>query len=100
MVGGQKQLIALTRALHKKSQLLILDEATSAMDGNTEQFTILLLKKVKKDCAVFFISHRLNMLKKCANTIYILENKRISASGNHKKLIESDNFYSDYWRAR
>ncbi len=95
--GGQKQLIALARALYKKPQFLILDEATAAMDRNTEQFTINLLQKVKKDCAVFFISHRLNMLKNIADTIYILENKTISVSGNHQKLMETDNFYSEYW---
>lgn len=96
--GGQKQLIALARALYKKPQLLILDEATAAMDRNTEQFTIDLLQKVKKDCAVFFISHRLNMLKNIADTIYILENRTISVSGNHQKLMETDNFYSEYWK--
>lgn len=96
--GGQKQIIALARALYKKPQLLILDEATAAMDRNTEQFTINLLQKIKKDCAIFFISHRLNMLKNIADTIYILENKTISVSGNHKKLMETDNFYSEYWK--
>lgn len=96
--GGQKQIIALARALYKKPQFLILDEATAAMDRNTEQFTIDLLQKVKKDCAVFFISHRLNMLKNIADTIYILENKTISVSGNHQKLMETDNFYSEYWK--
>jgi ATP-binding cassette subfamily B protein len=95
--GGQKQLIALARALYKKPQILILDEATAAMDRNTEQFTIDLLQKIKKDCAIFFISHRLNMLKNIADTIYILENKTISVSGNHQKLMETDNFYSEYW---
>jgi ABC-type bacteriocin/lantibiotic exporter with double-glycine peptidase domain len=95
--GGQKQLIALARALYKKPQFLILDEATAAMDRNTEQFTIALLQKVKKDCAVFFISHRLNMLKNIADTIYILENKTISISGNHQQLMETNNFYSEYW---
>ena len=68
------------------------------MDRNTEQFTIDLLQKVKKNCAVFFISHRLNMLKNIADTIYILENKSISTSGNHQKLMETDNFYSEYWK--
>jgi ATP-binding cassette subfamily B protein len=96
--GGQKQIIALARALYKKPQFLILDEATSAMDRNTEQFTINLLQKVKKDCAVFFISHRLNMLKNIADTIYILENNTISTSGNHYQLMETNNFYSDYWK--
>jgi ATP-binding cassette, subfamily C, bacteriocin exporter len=96
--GGQKQLVALARALYKKPQLLILDEATAAMDRNTEQFTINLLQKVKENCAIFFISHRLNMLKNTADTIYILENKTISESGNHQKLMQTSNFYSDYWK--
>jgi ATP-binding cassette subfamily B protein len=96
--GGQKQIIALARALYKKPQFLILDEATAAMDRNTEQFTIDLLQKVKKECAIFFISHRLNMLKNTADTIYIIENKTITASGNHQKLMETDNFYSEYWK--
>ncbi|WP_369752767.1 peptidase domain-containing ABC transporter [Flavobacterium sp. WC2409] len=95
--GGQKQIIALARALYKKPQLLILDEATAAMDRNTEQFTINLLQKIKKDCAVFFISHRLNRLKNIADNIYILENKSISVSGNHPELMETENFYSAYW---
>lgn len=95
--GGQKQIIALARALYKKPQLLILDEATAAMDRNTEQFTLTLLQKIKKECAIFFISHRLNMLKNIADTIYILENKTISISGNHSKLMETENFYSEYW---
>lgn len=98
--GGQKQLIALARALYKKPQFLILDEATASMDKNTEQFTIKLLQKVKKNCAVFFISHRLNMLKKIADTIYILENKTISISGNHSELIKTENFYSEYWNEK
>ena len=87
----------MARVLYKKPQLLILDEATAAMDRNTEQFTINLLQKVKKECAIFFISHRLNMLKNIADNIYILENKTISTSGNHSELMETENFYSEYW---
>ena len=97
--GGQKQIIALARVLYKNPQLLILDEATAAMDRNTENFTLDLLKKVKSNCAIFFISHRLNILKNIADTIYILENKTISKSGNHNDLMKSDNFYSEYWKS-
>lgn len=96
--GGQKQIIALARALYKKPQFLIMDEATSAMDRNTENFTMQLLQKVKSDCAVLFISHRLNKLKNIADTIYILENKTISKFGNHEELVKSNNFYSEYWK--
>jgi ABC-type bacteriocin/lantibiotic exporter with double-glycine peptidase domain len=96
--GGQKQIIALARMLHKKPQFLILDEATAAMDRNTENFTMELFQKIKKNCAIFFISHRLNMLKNVADTIYILDNKTITHSGNHNDLMKTKNFYSDYWK--
>ena len=96
--GGQKQLIALARALYKKPQLLILDEATAAMDRNTEQFTINLLQKAKENCGIFFISHRINMLKNIADNIYILENKTINDHGTHDELMKTNNFYSDYWK--
>lgn len=98
--GGQKQLIALARALYKKPQFLILDEATSSMDRKTENFTFHLLQKVKRNCAVLFISHRLHKLKNIADTIYILENKTISKSGNHEELMKDINFYSEYWREK
>lgn len=96
--GGQKQIIALARVLYKKPQFLILDEATSAMDRNTENFSMQLLQKIKSNCAIFFISHRLNTLKNIADTIYVLDNKTISHFGSHKDLIKSDNFYSDYFK--
>ena len=95
--GGQKQIIALARVLFKKPQFLILDEATSAMDRNTENFTMNLLQKIKPNCAILFISHRLNTLKKCADVIYILDNKTITHLGNHEELMITNNFYSDYW---
>lgn len=96
--GGQKQIIALARVLYKKPQFLILDEATSAMDRNTENFSMTLLEKIKPNCAIFFISHRLHALKKIADSIYVLENKTISNTGSHEKLLETTNFYSDYWQ--
>ena len=96
--GGQKQLIALARALYKKPQFLILDEATSAMDRNTENFTMQLLQKIKPNCAILFISHRLNKLKNIADTIYILENRTTSTFGTHEELMKFSNFYSDYWK--
>ncbi|WP_445748602.1 peptidase domain-containing ABC transporter [Polaribacter sp.] len=95
--GGQKQVIGLMRALYKKPQLLILDEFTSAMDRKTEQFVIDLLNKLKFELAVIFISHRLHSLPKIADRIYVIENGVVSGEGSHQKLIESKNFYSDFW---
>ena len=97
--GGQKQIIALARVLYKKPQFLILDEATSAMDRNTENFTMNLFEKIKPHCAIFFISHRLNSLKSIADVIYVLDNKTISHFGNHNELMQTDNFYSEYWKS-
>lgn len=96
--GGQKQIIALARALYKRPQFLILDEVTAAMDRNTESFTMNLLSKLKKEIAVLFISHRLHTLKNTADRIYVLENGVITNTGNHLQLLETSNFYSDYWQ--
>ena len=96
--GGQKQIIALARALYKKPQFLLLDEATAAMDRNTENFTMNLLSNLKNEIAVLFISHRLHTLKNNADRIYVLEDGVITNTGNHQQLLETSNFYSDYWQ--
>ena len=96
--GGQKQIISLMRVLYKKPQLLLLDEFTSAMDRKTEKFVLNLLKKLKSEITIIFISHRLHSLPQVADTIYVLENGVISNFGPHKKLMGSSNFYSDFWK--
>ncbi|WP_299157488.1 peptidase domain-containing ABC transporter [uncultured Tenacibaculum sp.] len=96
--GGQKQIIALARVLYKQPQLLILDEATAAMDRKTERFSIELISKLKENMGILFISHRLETLKKYADTIYVLENGETKIKGSHKELLETSNFYSDYWK--
>jgi len=95
--GGQRQIIALMRVLYKKPQILLLDEFTSAMDRNTEEFVLNLLKKLKSELTIIFISHRLHSLPKIADQIYVLENGIISNFGNHEKLMETKNFYSEFW---
>ncbi|WP_350284261.1 peptidase domain-containing ABC transporter [uncultured Croceitalea sp.] len=95
--GGQKQLIALARTLFKKPQLLILDEATSAMDIEMEQFVLNLLKRIQNKMCIVFITHRLHILRGLTDNIYVLENGTVSATGNHNQLIASDNLYARYW---
>ena len=95
--GGQKQVIALMRALYKKPKVLLLDEFTSAMDRKTEQFVLDLLNKLKSELTIIFISHRIHSLPKIADHIYVLENGIISDFGNHEKLMQSKNFYSEFW---
>jgi len=91
--GGQQQLVALARALYKKPQVLILDEATSAMDSNTENFILNLLQNLRNELAVIMITHRIKTASK-ADKIFILENGTIVKSGTPKELMLSDNFYS------
>ena len=95
--GGQKQLIAFARALFKKPQLLILDEATSAMDRHTEAFVHRILNQIKRDSLTLFISHRLDSLQHFADRICILENGTVSHSGTHNHLMQTQNFYSDFF---
>ncbi len=96
--GGQEQIIAFARALYRKPQILILDEATSAMDKITDEFITSILFKLKKDIAIFYISHRFHVLKNISDRIYILQDGKIQASGTHTELLNSNNLYSQYWR--
>lgn len=95
--GGQKQMIALARTLYFKPQLLILDEATAAMDRQSEQFVLQLLQQLKKEIGVIFITHRLHVLKSFCDRIYIFENGSITTQGSHHQLLQTENMYSSYW---
>lgn len=96
--GGQKQMLALIRILYRKPQLLILDEFTSGMDRETEQVALQLINRLKAQTAILFVSHRLYSLKNIADRIYIFDKGTVSHSGTHVQLLQSSNFYSDYWK--
>lgn len=96
--GGQKQMIALARALYHKPQLLILDEATASMDRNSEQFVLQLLEQLKPHVSVIFITHRLHVLKNLCHRIYVLENGIVQTVGYHDELLQTKNLYSRYWK--
>ena len=95
--GGQRQLIAIARALYHKPNILILDEATAAMDRETEFFVLNLLVKFKKEGIIIFITHRLHVLRKYCDRIYLIENGVVSTYGTHEQLIATQNMYSNYW---
>ncbi|MEZ4782026.1 MAG: peptidase domain-containing ABC transporter [Flavobacteriaceae bacterium] len=65
--GGQRQIIAFARALYKKPQLLLLDEATASMDTKTEAFFIEILQKIKNEIIIIFVTHRIETLSKIAD---------------------------------
>ena len=69
--GGQKQLVALTRALYNRPQLLLLDEATAAMDTELEDFILKKLQELKKEMGIIVITHRMRIARKC-DKIFVL----------------------------
>jgi ABC-type bacteriocin/lantibiotic exporter with double-glycine peptidase domain len=79
--GGQRQLISLARALYKKPEFLILDEATAAMDTETEDFVFSLLKR-RKDLGTLIITHRKDLVEK-ADMIYQLKNNEVTLFADH-----------------
>jgi ATP-binding cassette, subfamily C, bacteriocin exporter len=95
--GGQRQIIGLARALCSKPQLLILDEATAALDRHTERFVLDLLAKLKPEIGILLITHRLHTLKAVCDQIYVLENGTFAHVGTHEQLMTSQNMYSDYF---
>lgn len=90
--GGQKQRIAIARALLINPRILILDDATSAVDMETEYEIQLALRNVMQGRTTFIIAHRLSSLKH-ADEIIVLEQGRVAQRGTHQQLIEQDGTY-------
>jgi ATP-binding cassette subfamily C protein len=74
--GGQKQRIAIARALYNSPKILILDEATNGIDYDSEILILKLLRKIKKNMIIIFVSHKKNVLKFC-DAVYQLKNKKL-----------------------
>ncbi len=95
--GGQKQIIAFMRALINEPEILLIDEGTSGMDRDTEALIIKLLAKIKGKIGILLVTHRINLIKRLCDRIYILENRTIRESGTHEELIAGDNIYRRFW---
>lgn len=97
--GGQRQRLSLARAILRDPSILILDEATSAVDNETEAAIQRSLASVTKGRTSIIIAHRLSSVVD-ADKIWVLEAGQVSESGTHQELLKSGGLYSALWRVQ
>jgi ABC-type multidrug transport system fused ATPase/permease subunit len=91
--GGEKQRIAIARAMIRKPEILILDEATSSLDNISENIVQKAINKISKNCTTLIIAHRLSTIQN-ADIIYVIDQGKIIESGMHSQLLKQK---SKYW---
>jgi ATP-binding cassette subfamily B protein len=97
--GGQRQRIAIARAVLKNPPILILDEATSAVDNETEAAIQRSLERITKNRTTIAIAHRLSTVRN-ADCIFVMDEGLVVESGHHEQLIENDGVYASLWRVQ
>lgn len=95
--GGEKQRIAIARAILKNAPILILDEATSSLDSESEKKVQLALNNLMKDKTAIVIAHRLSTIKS-SDRILILDRGEIKGEGRHEKLIRENHIYKKLYK--
>ena len=94
--GGEKQRISIARALMKKSPIILLDEATSSLDSETESKIQEALSILTKNRTTIVIAHRLSTILN-SNNIYVLDSGKILANGKHDELIDKSEHYRNFY---
>ncbi|MGB3613595.1 MAG: ABC transporter ATP-binding protein [Elainellaceae cyanobacterium] len=97
--GGQRQRLAIARAILKDPPILILDEATSAVDNETEAAIQQSLEKITQHRTTIAIAHRLSTIRN-ADRIYVMEQGQISEQGTHDDLLRQNGIYAGLWRVQ
>lgn len=94
--GGEKQRIAIARAILKDPEIIVLDEATSSVDSDTEQLIQDAFNELCKGRTTFIVAHRLSTIMR-ADQILVIKDGEIIENGTHDELIRSKGKYSDLW---
>ena len=94
---GQKQRLAIARAMLRKPDILIMDEATGNLDVKTEDRIRRMIDEVTKNITCVIIAHRLNTIKNC-DYIYVLDKGSVAQWGTHEQLMQEGGIYANYWK--
>ena len=94
--GGEKQRISIARAMMKKSSIILLDEATSSLDSETESKIQDALAILTKNRTTIVIAHRLSTILS-SNNIYVIDSGKIVANGKHEDLIKNSDLYKNFY---
>jgi ATP-binding cassette subfamily B protein len=97
--GGQRQRLSIARALLKDAPILIMDEATSSVDTETERAIQTHLEEYTRDKTAIIIAHRLSTIRNC-DRIFVLANGKLEQEGTHDSLIATQGLFADLWRVQ
>ena len=94
--GGEKQRLSIARAILKKSKIILLDEATSSLDSDTEEKIQGAINYLTKDRTTLVIAHRLSTILN-SNKIYVIDKGKVIGEGKHEELVKSSDVYKNFY---